>query len=158
MIDTRLATPEERAKLLAFMRDDLADDIDSLMQVLGITWPEFERVYASRGEVRAVTSDAGPVGYYWMEQRGRELHHHAILVLPEYRGRGVVTMAMRALEEEFRGKADVFELGVRESNEGARSPHRREGFVVTSTRREIGFVVMHKQIGDEPLAKGGGRA
>ena len=52
MIDGRPAAPEEKAELLALMRSALADEIDSLINALGITWSEFERLYASRGEVR----------------------------------------------------------------------------------------------------------
>ena len=149
-VDSRPATREEKAEVLAFMRDDLTDDMDAIMRVLGITWSEFERLYASRGEVRAITADGEPVGYYWIEHRGRELHLHAIFVLPSYRGQGIGTAALRALEREFRGEADVFELGVREANEGARSLYEREGFATASTLAEIGFVVMRKQMGGEP--------
>ena len=132
------------------MRDDLSDDVDVIMRALGITWAAFERLYESRGEVRAITAGAESMGYCWIEHRGRELHLHAVFVLPPHRGRGIGTAALRALEREFRGKADTFELGVRESNEGARSLYEREGFSTVSVLPEIGFRIMRKQIGGEP--------
>ena len=149
-IDSRPATQEEKAELLAFMRGDLADDMDVIMRFLGIKWSEFERLYASRGQVRSITADGESVGYCWIEHRGRELHLHAIFVLPSHRGWGIGTAALRGLEQEFRGEADVFELGVRESNEGARSLYQREGFATASRLAEVGFLVMRKQLGGEP--------
>lgn len=143
-IDSRRATEEEKAELLVFMRDDLADDIGPVMLFLGITWPEFEQLYASRGEVRTISAAGNTAGYCWIEPRGRELHLHAIFVRSAYRGKGVGTAILRDLEQEFRGKADVFELGVRMSNEGARSLYEREGFETAASLDEIGFLVMRK--------------
>jgi ribosomal protein S18 acetylase RimI-like enzyme len=149
-IDSRPATQEEKAELLAFMRGDLSDDVGVIMRFLGITWSEFERLYASRGEVRAIMADGVSVGYWWIEHRERELHLHAIFVLPSHRGRGIGTAALRGLQREFRGKADVSELGVQESNERARSLYAREGFTTASRLAEIGFLVMRKQVRGEP--------
>ena len=145
-IDIRSATQEERAKLLDFMRDDLVADVGLIMDFLGLTWPEFEQLYASRGEVRTVLSAGEPAGYCWIEHRGRELHLHAIFVLPEMRSRGIGRAILRSLEQEFRGEADVFELGVRVSNDGARALYEREGFTIAQSLEEISFLVMRKSL------------
>jgi ribosomal protein S18 acetylase RimI-like enzyme len=149
-MEIRPATEKERAELLAFMRDDLADDADVIMQFLGITWPEFEQLYRSRGEVRTITANGESAGYCWIEHRGRELHLHAIFVLPSHRGRGIGSATFQALEKEYGAKADMFELGVRESNKGAIALYRRVGFAVSSKLAEVGFLVMRKQIGSGP--------
>jgi len=149
-MDSRPATEEEKEELLAFMRNDLADDIDLIMRSLGITWPEFEQLYASRGNVRAITVGEESVAYCWIERRSRELHLHAIFVRPSERGRGIGTEILRGLEDEFREEADVFELGVRMTNRGARSLYERVGFATVSSLDEIGFLLMRKPLGGEP--------
>jgi ribosomal protein S18 acetylase RimI-like enzyme len=132
------------------MRDELADRFDRIMRLIGLTWSQLEGLYESRGEVRTLKRGRVVEGYYWIEQRGRELHLHAIFVLPEQRGRGVGSAALRSLEDEFRGKVDVIELGVEQDNVGARSLYERHGFKVEQVLPDLGFDIMRKRLGGEP--------
>ena len=153
-VECRLATEAERNDLLGLMRDDLADRIDRIMAFLGITWAQFEQLYKSRGEVRVILREREVVGHCWIELRGRELHLHAIFVLPHLRGRGTGTATLRRLEAEFRDKADVIELGVEADNTEAKSLYLRDGFVVTKTLPNIGFEIMRKRLGNQPDGPG----
>jgi ribosomal protein S18 acetylase RimI-like enzyme len=149
-IECERATPSERAALLALMRSELATRLDRIMAVMGLTWTQFEGLYQSRGEVRTIRVADVVAGYYWIEQRCRELHLHAIIVLPEHRGRGIGGSALRGLEAEFAGRVDLIELGVEQGNTGARSLYTRAGFVVEEVLPDLGFEVMRKRIGGEP--------
>lgn len=152
-IECRRATSAEREDLLSMMRHELASSIDRIMTFMGITWPQFEQLYGSRGEVRAVRVDGKAAGYCWIELRGRELHIHAIFVLPERRGRGIGRAMLRHLEAEFHDKVDLIELGVETGNAIAKSLYAREGFVVAHTLPDIGFEIMRKPVHGEPACQ-----
>ena len=144
----RTATPAERAELLALMRTEMAERLERTLAMLGMTWPQFEAVVATRGEVRAVEAAGTVAGYVWIEQRGRDLHLHAIIVLASRRGQGVGSATLRALEAEFAGRVDAIELGVEASNARARAWYLRQGYTVTGTLPELGFEVMRKAVVD----------
>jgi len=139
------ATPAERDALLVLMKDNLAGRIERIMIFLKLTWPEFEQLYSSRGEVRTITTQGEAAGQCWIEHRGRELHVHAIFVDADKRGQGIGTQVLRVLEAEFRGEVDLIELGVEQGNVGARSLYLREGFVVEDVLAELGFEIMRKR-------------
>jgi ribosomal protein S18 acetylase RimI-like enzyme len=148
MVDVELAgaTTEERAALLALMQEDLKDILDLVTKVMGITWPEFVKLYESRGEVRTIKTAGAAVGYLWVEHRNRELHIHAIFVLAGQRGKGIGSAALIALEKEFAGRADALELGVKQTNSGAQRLYRRHGFAVERELADLGFLVMRKPL------------
>jgi len=148
-IDIRLeaASPSERVELLHLIQGELADRMATIRQVMGITWPQFEKLYESRGEVRTMSRDGSVVGYCWIEHRGTELHLHAIFVLPEQRGRGIGSAALNALEAEFHNRVEVIELGVANDNTAARRLYERHGFEVQQVLPELGFTVMRKHLG-----------
>ena len=144
----RTATPAERADLLALMHAELAERLERTLALLGMTWPQFEALVAARGEVRAIEVGGAVAGYVWIEQRGRDLHLHAIIVLAPRRGRGVGSAALRALESEFAGHVDAVELGVEEGNARARAWYLRQGYRVSGFAPELGFEVMRKALVD----------
>jgi ribosomal protein S18 acetylase RimI-like enzyme len=162
-IETRAATQDERDEFLRLIRGHLGADFDSLQGRAGLSWPEFEALYRTRGEVRAIKSEGAVVGYDWIERRERELHLHALFVFPPHRGQGIGSAAIQALEEEFRQEADFIELGVEESNEQARSLYERLGFVVEGRMLDLGFLILRKRLGGEqpatlvPLVRGPAR-
>ncbi len=146
------ATAAERAALWAMMRDELADQFDRIAQAMGISWAEFEALYAARGEVLTVRCAGEVAGYGWIELRHRELHLHAIFVLSEHRGRGIGSAALRRLEAKFGHQADVIELGVSHGNPRARALYERVGFVVVTTLPDVGYDIMRKPLTEVPLA------
>jgi ribosomal protein S18 acetylase RimI-like enzyme len=99
-----------------------------------------EGVPRTIGELRQVEVDGDVAGYLWLELRGRELHVHALLLEPAFRGRGVGGEALRAAIDEHRDRADAVELGVEPGNARARALYDRLGFAVTGERE--GFLIM----------------
>jgi len=151
-IECSPATDVERRELMGLMREELAGRLDRVMSLMGVTWREFEQLYERRGHVRTVRCDGVVAGYYWIEQRGGGLHLHAIFVLPRHRGRGIAGAALESLEDEFRGKVDVIELGVEQDNVIAKSLYTAQGFTVEDVLPELGFEIMRKRLSDEPAA------
>ena len=149
----RTSTPAERAALLALMHAELAERRDRTLALLGMTWPQFEALFASRGEVRTIEVAGVVAGYVWIERRGRDLHLHAIVVVARCRGRGVGSAALSALEVEFAARADAVEVGVEEGNARARAWYLRQGYRVTRTLPDLRFEVLRKSLADR--ASGG---
>ena len=90
----------------------------------------------------------GLAGFLWIEQRKRELHVHGIILLPEFRGQGRGASIFKGLQEEFEGRIDVIELGVRSANDGAIRFYERIGFEITKSIDEIGFRVLRRALKD----------
>jgi len=149
-IERSPATDAERGDLLDLMQDELVGRRDRIMSLMGLTWSEFEQLYERRGHVCTVRCVGVVAGYYWIEQRRRELHLHAIFVLPEHRGRGIGGAVLEELEDEFRGKVDVIELGVEQDNVIAKSLYTAQGFAVEDVLPELGFEIMRKRLSNEP--------
>jgi ribosomal protein S18 acetylase RimI-like enzyme len=141
------AAPAERAALWVMMRDELAGQFERIAQAMGLSWAAFEALYASRGEVRTLWCAGETVGYCWIELRDRELHLHALFVLPQHRSRGIGTAALGQLETMFGDRVDVIELGVAEDNPRAQVLYERCGFVAEGTLPEVGYAIMRKWLG-----------
>jgi GNAT superfamily N-acetyltransferase len=100
-IESTPATADERDNLLGLMREHMADRLERTLQLMGLTLDQFTELYRTRGEVRTIRHRGTVAGYYWIEKRGRDLHLHAIFVLPEHRGLGIGSAAMQDLEREL---------------------------------------------------------
>ena len=57
---------------------------------------------------------------------------------------------LEGLEDEFRGRVDVIELGVEQDNVIAQSLYTAQGFTVEDVLPELGFEIMRKRLSDEP--------
>ena len=119
-------------------------DAERIYVELGLTAEDVARLPHEVGELREVEEDGAVAGYAWIELRERTLHVHALLLEPEYRGRGIGGRVLRELEEEFRGRADEIELGVESGNEPARRLYERAGFERVGER--LGFLILRKRI------------
>lgn len=146
MLALESTTDVQREHLLAMILHQLGSDTQSAFEHLGITHEEFIQLYHRTGETRSIRNGDHLVGFVWIEHRGRELHIHGIIVLEEWRGRGIGAEVLRLLEIEFCGDADTIELGVQTSNSGARRFYQRMGFRAIDREIPKGFVVLHKLI------------
>jgi ribosomal protein S18 acetylase RimI-like enzyme len=99
--------------------------------------------------VHAITAADVVAGYCWIELRETSLHIHALILLPGQRGRGVGRAALGAIEEKFRGRFTLLELGVAATNSGARRLYRRCGYRTEQLLPELGYEIMRKRIGPE---------
>jgi ribosomal protein S18 acetylase RimI-like enzyme len=119
-------------------------DAERIYAELGLTADEVARLPHEVGELREVEEDGATAGYVWLELRERTLHMHALLLEPEFRGRGIGGRVLCELEEEFCDRADEIELGVEPGNVPAMRLYERGGFERVGER--LGFLIMRKRL------------
>ena len=146
MLTYQQASEEEVVAFLELLREDARDYLDQTIALMGETWEHFVEISQQVGRVYEVAQDGHPAGYYWIEERGRELHLHGIVVKAEFRGQGIGTAILERLREEYAGRMDVIELGVHDSNGRAKALYERMGFIIVRRVEELGFSVMQMEI------------
>jgi len=143
------ASPVFRRRDGGLLRDDeghLGTEEDSGLRFLGLSLEQFAGLFRTVGEVRAVVSDGSVAGFLWLELRERELHIHGIILLPDFRGRGLGGQAIASAQREFAGRIDVIELGVQLANTSAIGFYEHLGFVRHDTKTAPGFQIMRLPI------------
>jgi ribosomal protein S18 acetylase RimI-like enzyme len=145
MLTDEPATREQRVQFLEMLRMELAGYLDRTLQHLEMTWGQFVESFQSRGEIHAVREDGEVAGYYWIEMRGETLHLHGIVILPEFRGRGIGTHLLRKLDREYSSRVTAIELGVKDDNARARRLYDQAGFRAVRSLPDIGFTIMQKE-------------
>ena len=88
-IESSPASRDEKDNLLSLMREHMADRLERTLQLMGLTPEQFVELYHTRGEVRTLRHRGTVAGFFWCDGRDRELHLHAIFVLPDRRGLGI---------------------------------------------------------------------
>jgi len=136
---------ERFAELFA---ETMPPDAERLYAELGLTAEEVARLPHEVGELRTVEDEGATAGYVWIELRERTLHVHALLLEPQFRGRGIGSRVLAGLEDEFRGRIDEIELGVEPGNVPAVRLYERAGFEAVGAR--LGFRIMRKRLGASP--------
>jgi ribosomal protein S18 acetylase RimI-like enzyme len=119
-------------------------DADRIYAELGLTPERVAELPHEIGELREVEEDGAVAGYAWIELRERTLHVHALLLEPEFRGRGIGGRVLSELEDEFRGRIEEIELGVEPGNAPALRLYERAGFERVGER--LGFRIMRKRL------------
>jgi uncharacterized protein YhfF len=87
-----------------------------------------------------------PAGYCWLELRGEVLHLHGLAFYPEQRGQGLGGAALELLARQYCHQALAMELGVHDSNAGARRLYERHHFVETNRKEELGFSILQRDL------------
>ena len=145
-MDVRLAPLEESryTRFWALFVESMPADANGVYESLGVTPKEAERLPREIGELRQIETGGDVAGFAWTEVRGRTLHVHALLLEPEFRGRGLGAEALSGVEHAFRGRIDEVELGVLPGNERARALYERMGFEQVGER--LGFLIMRTSV------------
>jgi ribosomal protein S18 acetylase RimI-like enzyme len=146
MITYKPATHDQREEFLELLRMEMVEYLDQAIQHLGMTWEQFVGVSQSRGVIHSVYKDAKLAGYYWIEMRGEILHLHGIVILPEFRGRGIGTQILHKLVREYVSRVTAIELGVKDENTRARQFYEQEGFRAVNSLPDIGFTIMQRRV------------
>ena len=146
MLTVQEVKGERVVEFLELLREDARDYLDQTIALMGETWEHFVQIAQQVGKVYEVVQDGQSAGYYWIEERGKELHLHGIVVKAEFRGQGIGTAILEKLREDYTGRMEVIELGVHDSNVRARALYERMGFVTLRRVEELGFAVMQMEI------------
>jgi len=146
MLSYRQASEEQVVAFLELLREDARDYLEQTIALMGETWAHFVEIAQQVGRVYAVYQDETLAGYYWIEERGRELHLHGVVVKAAFRGQGIGTAILEKLQEDCAGRMDAIELGVHDSNLRAKALYERMGFVTVRRVEALGFAVMQAQM------------
>jgi len=151
------AKPEQYEEFLQLLREEMKAYLERTIEIMKISWEEFEKLFFTRGRVLGIYEDGHLAGFYWVEERDNVLHIHALVLREGFRGRGIGTEVLRRLEAQHGASVSAFELGVHESNLRARALYEREGYRTVETLAHLGFTIMQKAIrppaaGDAPKA------
>jgi ribosomal protein S18 acetylase RimI-like enzyme len=133
-------------KFLEWTRDETDGYLGPTLELMQMTWPEFETLFHTVGQVYGIFEGGQPAGFYWIEEREPILHLHGLILRESFRGRGIGTEVLTQLEGLYRGKMDAIELGVHQSNVRARSLYERLGFETVKVLDDLGFYVMQKRL------------
>ena len=124
--------------------ETMPPDADAIYAELGLTAGQAARLPLEIGDLRQIVEAGEVAGYVWIELRDETLHVHALLLEPDFRGRGLGAQVLAELEDEFRDRIVAIELGVEPANERALALYEQAGFERVDER--LGFLIMRKQL------------
>lgn len=134
---------------LELMRQQTDTDYEHVLQLMELTWQEYAQLFRERGQVYGIYSDEQLAGFYWIELRGETLHLHGLILKDAFQGQGIGTAVLQKLEQEYRDQAQVIELGVDQTNAGAKALYERLGYETADVLDELKFIVMRKPLSRE---------
>ena len=142
MLTYRVADLAAMDRYWHLMQEGAADYLARTLELIEMTPEGFRRIYETTGQVAGICRDGEEAGFYWIEERASVVHLHALILAPDYRGQGIGTAVLRRLLDHYRQTHEAIELGVHESNTGARVLYERLGFRTVRYLDDIGFYVM----------------
>ena len=146
MLTFTLATHEQYDEFLQLMLREAADYLPHTMELMQITLEQFQQLVATTGQVYAIYQDKTLVGFYWIEERGRILHLHGLVLASEFQGTGIGSRLLTMLAAEYGGSMAAIELGVHESNVKARALYERLGYQTMKHFEDLGFYIMQRRL------------
>lgn len=138
--------PKQYDELFQLMQDEAADYLEHTLHLIQMTTEQFKQLFQTVGEIYGIYQNERLAGFYWIEERERTLHLHALILRREFQRKGIGTQALQNLEREYRSRVDTIELGVHQSNEGAKSLYEKLGYRTVNQLSELGFFIMQKSL------------
>ncbi len=142
MLTVEPAHPEQYDEFLQLMLEEMADYLESTLELMHISLDQFKHLLKTIGKVYGIYQDGNLAGYYWIEERGNILHLHGLILHEGYRGRGIGSEVLDGLAQHYAGKMEAIELGVHKSNTQARALYERKGYHVVNHLADLGFYIM----------------
>ncbi len=128
--------------LMYLMRKDSSSYMNDTLNKIESSWEKLYAMVQSVGTVYRVIKDEQITGYLWIEERGRVVHIHGLVMKDAYKSKGIATEALTYLEHTYRETKDALELGVHESNIPAKSLYEKLGYETVRRIDQIGFLIM----------------
>jgi ribosomal protein S18 acetylase RimI-like enzyme len=146
MVTWETARPDQYGEFMRLMHDEAAGYLRGAMELMHITQEEFDLIFRTLGQVYAIYEDEQLAGFYWIEERERVLHLHALILKSQFQGRGIGTQTLSTLASGYKETMNCIELGVHESNERAIRMYERQGFKTVKQLDDVKFRIMQKQL------------
>ena len=128
------------------MLDHMADYLETLLTSMEMSIEQFSEILRSVGQVYSILEDDHVAGFYWIEERGRELHLHGLVLKTECQGRRIGTQTLETLEEQYEESIDLIELGVHQATHRAIQLYEKLGYKIAASLDDLGFYVMQKDL------------
>jgi ribosomal protein S18 acetylase RimI-like enzyme len=144
MIACQPAHREQYEQFMDLMMQE-GDDLREALRLMEITESEFDPLFRTVGRVYCVYADSQLAGFYWVEERGKILHLHGLILKTQFQGRGVGSQILDKLTAVHKDSVNAIELGVHESNMRAIKVYERNGFETVKKLDELQFRIMQKQ-------------
>jgi ribosomal protein S18 acetylase RimI-like enzyme len=141
-----LATAKQINEFVHLMRQDAADYLDRTMELMQMTWPQFDQLVKTVGQVFGIYHDDLLVGFYWVEERDRIVHLHGLVIRSAYQGQGMGTEVLNMLANKYADTMDAIELGVHESNTRAQALYARLGYQTTKHLTDLAFLILQRPL------------
>jgi ribosomal protein S18 acetylase RimI-like enzyme len=138
---------EQYKQFFELMLEESRSYLPQTLKAMGMTQARFEKAFRTVGEVHAIAVDQEVAGFCWTEVRESGLHIHALVLRPDWQGKGLGTEIMRGLEAGISPSVKTIEAGVHESNAPALRMCEKLGFKQTSRLSDLGFVILQKPAG-----------
>jgi ribosomal protein S18 acetylase RimI-like enzyme len=140
MLTYELAHVEQIDEFLRLMREDAVDYLDRTMELMQMTWSQFDQLVKTVGQVFGIYHDGLLVGFYWVEERDRVVHLHGLVIRNPCQGQGMGTEVLNMLANRYADTMDAIELGVHESNTRAQALYARLGYQTTKHLADLAFL------------------
>jgi ribosomal protein S18 acetylase RimI-like enzyme len=146
MLTFEAASAEQYGECMQLMQEEAGSYLDGTLKLMQMSMDEFNHLLRTVGTLCAVYDDKQLAGFYWIEERDKVLHLHALLLKPSFQGKGIGTQILRTLTSKYKGTKTTMELGVHESNEGAIRLYERNGFNTVKQLEDLKFRIMQKTL------------
>ena len=146
MIIYQKANANRYQEFLNLLLEHMADYNETLMEQMGMSIEEFRDLLKTVGQVYSINCEQEVAGYYWVEQKGMEIHLHGIIVKDKYQRAGIGTMTLKMLEEEYKGRMEYIELCVHQANKGAIRLYEQLGYQTIAMKEDPGFYIMRNNL------------
>jgi ribosomal protein S18 acetylase RimI-like enzyme len=140
---------EQYDEFLQLGRDQAANYFERTMELMQMTWQQCDHMFRTVGQVYGICENDQVAGFYWIEERGKVLHLHGLVLKEQFQGKGIGTQVLKMLETKYRGSMDAIELGVHKSNEKASALYERLGYETVKRLEDFGFYIMQKRLSEE---------
>jgi ribosomal protein S18 acetylase RimI-like enzyme len=144
MLTFEAAQTEQYEEFMRLMLDEARDYLEETQKLMQMSTEEFNHLFRTVGHVYAIYDDERCAGFYWIEERERVLHLHALILKSQFQGRGIGTKVLKMLSSEYDSRMKFIELGVHESNERAIRMYERNGFSTVKRLDDLKFRIMQK--------------
>jgi len=147
MLSYQAADPLDTGEYFELMKAESSAYLDHTLELMHSSWDEYARLFRTVGRVVTILQDGQPVGFYWVEEREKVLHLHALILKPAFQGQGIGTQVLNTLRETYCPSFESIELGVHKSNPRALALYRRLGYQEVKYMEEVEFHILRLELG-----------
>ena len=146
MLTFETASAEQYDECMKLMLDEAGDYLQGTLRLMQVSMDEFNHLLRTVGTLYSIYDDRQLASFYWIEEREKVLHLHALLLEKQFQGKGIGTQTLNMLTSKYEGTMTTIELGVHESNVGAIRMYERSGFNTVKQLEDLKFRIMQKPL------------